>query len=93
MQLVFWHAAMDQKLDKYNTIDGIVIPYVVEDQIIIQLQALGLMAPGTKRRAVSDSQTYWKLTPYGEKYLLKVRAIKSERTEEDNGVAHQNDDA
>ena len=33
---------------------------------------------GQKKRTVSDKNTYWKLTPYGEKHLLKVRAIRSD---------------
>jgi hypothetical protein len=51
-------------------------PYVAEDQIRVQLQALGLMEPGIKKRAVSDTKTYWKLTPFGEKYLIQIRALR-----------------
>ena len=58
---------------------SLIIPHVSVDQIKVQLQALGQMTPGTKRRAVSDKKTYWKLTQSGEKRLLSIRAIpKSE---------------
>lgn len=75
LKLVFWHQ-VPEKLAKLNSYARIVIPYVVFDQIKIQLQALGLMTSGTKKRAVSDSNVYWKLTRYGEKYLIKIRSIR-----------------
>lgn len=50
------------------------MPYVFEDKVRVQFQALGLIAPGIKRRAVSDSDRYWRLTPHGEKYLLSITA-------------------
>lgn len=44
--------------------------------IIVQLRALGLIALGTKTRKVSDNQTYWKLTPYGDNVMSQIIAIK-----------------
>jgi hypothetical protein len=76
VQLVYWHSVPDE-LREYNSYDVIVIYHVVFDAIKIQLQALGLITYGTKKRAVSDTRTYWKLTPYGEKYLLSISAIRS----------------
>lgn len=74
LKLCFYHAAKLQIGDdvQYN---GTVIPHVVTDQVKIQLRALGQMAPGTKRRAVSDRKTYWKLTPSGEARLLAIQAL------------------
>ena len=80
VQLVYWHSVPDE-LIKYNSYNRINIYQVVFDNIKIQLQALGLITYGTKKRAVSDINTYWKLTPYGEKYLLQVRAIRSGEAE------------
>ena len=60
------------------------MPYVVLDQLKIQFQALGLVERGTKKRAVSDMNTYWKLTPYGEKYLINIRAKRRNVDEEDD---------
>lgn len=73
VQLAFWHMT-PERLRSFNKWDEIIVPYVVEDQIRVQLQALGLIAPGIKRRAVSDTATYWRLTPYGQKYLLRITA-------------------
>jgi hypothetical protein len=73
--LAFWHA-VPKEIRGFNSLDELVIPYVTEDKVRVQLQALGLIAPGIKRRAVSDKGRYWRLTPYGEKYLLSIRAVK-----------------
>jgi len=79
LRLAFWHSVINELKKTNNSYEEIVIPHVVFDSIKIQLQALGLITYGTKKRAVSDTKTYWKLTPYGEKHLLKVRAIKSKK--------------
>ncbi len=78
LKLVYWHSVPDKYI-KYNSSDKIVIYHVIFDDIKIQLQALGLITYGNKKRAVSDKNTYWRLTPFGEKYLLKISAIKSEK--------------
>jgi hypothetical protein len=44
------------------------------DEVIVQLFALGVIARGTKRRAISDHEKYWVLTRLGEDMLLKLRA-------------------
>jgi hypothetical protein len=46
--------------------------------IKVQLLALGLMQKSTSKRPPSDTRTYWAITPYGEQYLTKLRAIKRE---------------
>lgn len=74
LKLCFYHAAKTQ-IDDDVQYNGTVVPHVVTDQIKIQLRALGQMVPGTKRRAVSDRKTYWKLTPAGEARLLAVQAL------------------
>jgi hypothetical protein len=76
IKLLYYHS-IPEEYKAYNSYENVVIYYVVFDAIKIQLQALGLITYGDKRRTVSDKNTYWKLTPYGEKYLLKVRAIES----------------
>lgn len=47
--------------------------------IKIQLLALGLIQKSAKRHGLNDTGTYWKLTPYGENYLLKLRALRKDR--------------
>jgi hypothetical protein len=75
VQLAYFHA-IDPAIRDINHFDSLVLPYVFEDRIRVQFQALGLMAPGSRRRPVSDGRKYWRLTPYGEKYLLSITAEK-----------------
>jgi hypothetical protein len=42
----------------------------------IQLRAIGLVAKSEKARSVRDSGTYWKLTPYGDEVMTRLRAIR-----------------
>lgn len=75
IRLCMWHAVPNE-LEKLNSFSGIVLRHVTADQIHIQLQALGLMEPGIKKRQVSDNNTYWRLTPFGEKHLIQIRAMR-----------------
>lgn len=75
MILAYWHA-VPEEIREFNHYSRIGLPYVCEDQISVQFQALGLMEHGTKKRTVSNNNTYWKLTPYGEKYLIQIRALR-----------------
>jgi len=43
--------------------------------IKVQLLALGLIQMSVKRRSLKDTQSYWKLTPYGEHYATVLKAI------------------
>ena len=73
--LAYYHEIADA-IRPFNPRKTMTLPLVFEDKIRVQLQALGLIAPGIKKRAVADSATYWRLTPYGEKYLLGIKAEK-----------------
>lgn len=53
--------------------------------IIVQLRALGAIAVGDRKRTPSDKSIYWKLTPAGDEYVVKLRAAR--RT----GVAAETD--
>lgn len=75
IRLALLHAAPED-IRNFNTLAGMILPYVFEDKIRIQFQALGLIAPGIKKRAIADSASYWRLTPYGGKYLLGINAVK-----------------
>lgn len=44
--------------------------------ILVQLKALGLIIISERKRSVSDTGTYWALTPYGETRTVQLRAIK-----------------
>lgn len=43
--------------------------------VIVQLVALGIIKHGDKKRSVTDRNTYWGLTRYGENQLIKLRAL------------------
>jgi hypothetical protein len=56
-------------------------PSLAEDsfhQVKLQLVALGLIRKSDKKRGVRDTATYWTLTPYGERHLLKLRAQRKQ---------------
>ena len=46
--------------------------------IKVQFRALGLIEKSIRKRAVSDTQTYWSLTRYGERYATVLKAIRAE---------------
>lgn len=54
--------------------------YIIDEEsfdlIKVQLRALGLIVLGTKKRSASDKHTYWKLSPYGDKIMIQLLAIK-----------------
>jgi len=45
------------------------------ETIKIQLLAQGLIRKSQRKHVASDTNRYWSLTPYGENYLMKLRAI------------------
>ena len=45
------------------------------DTIKLQLRALGLTDRSPRKRGVSDRETYWSLTPYGDAHLMRLRAL------------------
>lgn len=56
------------------------------ETIKIQLLALGLIRKGVVKRTPSDTNTYWALTPYGEAYLMRLRAIRRPKGADDAAV-------
>ncbi|PXA04356.1 hypothetical protein DDZ13_07435 [Coraliomargarita sinensis] len=46
------------------------------ETIKIQLRALGLITQSIKQRSVKDTASYWKLTPYGDSVMVRLRAIE-----------------
>lgn len=44
--------------------------------ILVQLTALGLIKVSDRKRSVTDTGTYWALTPYGNMRTVQLRAIK-----------------
>ncbi|HEY2781987.1 MAG TPA: DUF4062 domain-containing protein [Steroidobacteraceae bacterium] len=50
--------------------------------IKVQFRALGLIAKSDKTRSVRDSGTYWTLTPYGDEVMTRLRAVRSDQSNE-----------
>ena len=77
VKLAYFHA-IPQDLRSFNTLNDVVLPFVLEDKVRVQFQALGYIAPGEKKRAVADRERYWRLTPQGVRHMLSVRAVRRE---------------
>lgn len=45
-------------------------------QIKVQLIALRIIELSDKKRTVKDTETYWRLTPYGFRVMMNLRALK-----------------
>ena len=53
-----------------------------DDQVetcIVQFRALGLIRESVRQRSVKDTNTYWKLTPWGDHRMTMLRAIRRVR--------------
>jgi len=46
------------------------------DTCIVQFRALGLIRESDKKRSVKDTATYWSLTPYGDRLMVQLRALR-----------------
>ncbi|MCK4341135.1 MAG: DUF4062 domain-containing protein [Phycisphaerae bacterium] len=55
--------------------------------IKVQLIAIGLIVKGDKKRAVNDTNAYWRLTPFGESHLMRLKAIPRDEGEESSSAA------
>jgi hypothetical protein len=81
-QILMYDDDFIRKSPKYHRI------YVDSFETIkIQLVALGLMQKSDRKHPPSDTATYWQATPYGEQYVMKLRALKKGEKKE-----YRNDD-
>jgi hypothetical protein len=48
------------------------------DTCLVQLRALGLIKESDRKRSVTDTNTYWTLTPYGDRLMVQLRALTRE---------------
>lgn len=53
--------------------------------IKVQLRALGLIAKSDRVRSVKDSETYWKLTTYGDEVMTRLLAIQKSELQATDG--------
>jgi hypothetical protein len=45
-------------------------------RVLVQLRALNIITTGQKKRTVTDKAVYWKLTPAGDEYLVRLKATR-----------------
>ncbi len=43
---------------------------------LIQFRALGMIKESDRKRSVKDTSTYWALTPYGDRMMVQLRALR-----------------
>jgi len=69
---------VEQVAINYSALKNFSLNNVDFNTIKVQLLALGLMTKSNKKksRSVTDRSAYWMLTPYGEKIMMSLRAIK-----------------
>ena len=60
----------------YRDLSGLEIELNSYNKVKVQFRALGLISLGEKKRAVTDTETYWKLTPYGDNIMMQLIAIR-----------------
>jgi hypothetical protein len=46
------------------------------DTCIVQLRALGLITHSQRKRSLRDTGTYWTLTPFGDRQMVILRALR-----------------
>lgn len=46
------------------------------DTCLVQLRALGLIRESDRKRSVKDTSMYWTLTPYGDRLMVQLRALR-----------------
>lgn len=62
----------------YSDFRGVNITDESMGLIQVQLRALGYMVLSEKKHATSDKSTYWTLTPYGNKVIDQLLAVRKE---------------
>lgn len=51
------------------------------NEVIVQFRALGLVEQGTKKRGVNDRNSYWAITPKGDRHLVSLLARRRQPSE------------
>lgn len=66
----------DNKGLKDKELRDFAFPDHVIDTCIVQFRALGLIQESDRKRSVKDTATYWALTPYGDRLMVQLRAVR-----------------
>ncbi|NTX15496.1 DUF4062 domain-containing protein [Myxococcus sp. CA056] len=75
----FWEETRDLvslDLKSGEFIDSFEVSQEDIDTCVIQLRALGLIRESDRQRSVKDTQSYWRLTTYGDLRMTQLRALR-----------------
>lgn len=59
----------------HSEIRQVAVSESIFETVLIQLNALGLIAHSKKNRSLKDKGTYWSLTPFGQTTMNRLRAV------------------
>lgn len=68
-----FHLLVDPEEGNKTPVASVIEPECF-NEIIIQFRALGLIDKGIKKRGVNDRNSYWSITPRGDKHLVNILA-------------------
>jgi hypothetical protein len=74
-QMARANLAGDKDLQDY-ALDAFAFEDKDTDTCIVQLRALGLIRESDRKRSVTDTSKYWTLTPYGDRLMVQLRALR-----------------
>lgn len=57
-----------------NEVSRVTLAVESWSEVLVQFRALGLMGQGIKKRGVNDRGSYWRITPKGDRLLMKLLA-------------------
>ena len=63
--------------DPIFSITNFAVPRKYFETALLQLEALGVIEKGSKKRPIADHNIYWTLTPWGRTRLTRLRAVRS----------------
>lgn len=76
-----WLLAEDTEIyedgDPRFTITGFDVPRMHFETALLQLEALGIIEKGSRKRPIADHNVYWALTPWGRTRLTRLRAVRT----------------
>lgn len=72
---------LDEVEEGYVTADPVAVAPEVWNEVLIQFRALGYLDKGEKKRGVNDRNSYWRITPLGDRHLVNLLARKRKPAE------------
>lgn len=75
--------AQDSEKKDYNRLEVLMEDF---QTIKVQLITLHIIKESIKKRPVHDNQTYWTLTPYGNRLVMKEKALRKKIVDANNDI-------